>query len=449
MLSTSAFVPKSRITLEKLRRDLIFTHPDDEDVPAVIAFEILDVHFKVPLYYGMRYMVDNNIPYIDKRSKGESIHCEFRGALREKQTTVINTFLPNLYANHGGVLVLPCGFGKTTLAIYIASLLKRKTLIIVNTTVLMTQWAERIEQFTGLEVSTIQGKTFDTSKSFCIGMIQTLYKDTFQYDLSCFGLLIVDESHHLSSRQFYKCTNKINAFYRIGLSATPDRKDGCTDLLYHTLGPIGAQAETVVHGNCRVYSVLIDEYVQVEYIRRRGEKTPCVAKMITNITENMRRSSIIVSWILKCAKVKRKIIVLADRLDLVRYIGSLLPPDMYGLVIGKMNEADVTISKTKQVLLGTYAYVAEGFDLAALDTCILATPRKDIIQSVGRILRLHPTKRSPLIIDILDNVWLFKNQYKERRKYYVDVLHASITDYVEMEKKEEEKVETLDFLPLK
>jgi superfamily II DNA or RNA helicase len=449
MLSSSAFLPKSRITLDKLKRDLTFQHPDDDDIPTVIAFEILDSHVKVPLYYGMRYMIDNAIPFIDKRSRGEAIQCDFRGTLRDKQTTVINTFLPNLHANHGGVLVLPCGFGKTTLAIYIASLLKRKTLIIVNTSVLATQWAERIEQFTGLQVSTIQGKNFDTSMPFCVGMIQTLYKHTFQYDLSCFGLLIVDEAHHLSSRQFYKCTSKINAFYRIGLSATPDRKDGCTDLLYHTLGPIGATAATEVHGSCRVYSVLIDAYVEVEYIRRRGEKTPCVSKMITNICADMHRSSVIIAWVLRCTKVKRKIIVLADRLDLLRYIGSLLPPDLFGFVIGKMNEADVAISKTKQVLLGTYAYVAEGFDLAALDTCILASPRKDIIQSVGRILRLHPTKKSPLIIDILDNVWLFKKQYKERRKYYVDVLHASITDYVEMEKKEEEKVDALDFLPLK
>jgi predicted helicase len=91
-----------------------------------------------------------------------------------------------------------------------------------------------------------------------------------------------------------------------------------------------------------------------------------------------------------------------------------------GYYYGGMKQDELKCSETKQIILGTYCMISEGFDVKGLDTLVLASPKSDIVQSVGRILREKPEDRKhiPRVIDIVDDYSLFPKQAKKRRAYY-------------------------------
>jgi superfamily II DNA or RNA helicase len=104
-----------------------------------------------------------------------------------------------------------------------------------------------------------------------------------------------------------------------------------------------------------------------------------------------------------------------------------------GYYVGGMKEADLKKSETCQVIIATYAMAAEALDIKTLTTLLLATPKTDIIQAVGRILRVKHER--PLVIDIIDTHEVFINQWQKRRKYYASnkykILHTNSKLYVE------------------
>ena len=143
------------------------------------------------------------------------------------------------YNAYGGILEVPCGRGKTVMALKIISLIQKKTLIIVHKEFLMNQWIERIEEFIpDASVGKIQGPVFDVeNKDIVIGMLQTLYDKEFPSgSFDCFGMTIVDEVHRIGSEQFSKTLFKTVTPYMLGISATVDRKDKLTHVLYMFIG---------------------------------------------------------------------------------------------------------------------------------------------------------------------------------------------------------------------
>ena len=126
------------------------------------------------------------------------------------------------------------------MALKIISNVQKKTLIIVHKEFLMNQWIERIEEFLpGAKVGKIQGPTFDVEgKDIVIGMLQTLYDRALPENaFDCFGLTIVDEVHRIGSEQFSKTLLRVVSPNMLGISATVDRKDKLTCVLYMFIGP--------------------------------------------------------------------------------------------------------------------------------------------------------------------------------------------------------------------
>ena len=146
-------------------------------------------------------------------SKGESISINFNGVLRDYQQKVVDTYVKTVGNDGGGgLLELPCGFGKTIIALNIIGTLKLKTLVIVHKSFLMNQWVERIAEFLPTaRVGKIQGKIVDIeNKDIVIGMLQSLsMKDYPSSMFDCFGLTIVDECHHISSEVFSRSLQSI------------------------------------------------------------------------------------------------------------------------------------------------------------------------------------------------------------------------------------------------
>src|SRR3990167_4122399 len=205
---------------------------------------------EVPRFWGL----DNYGPAeTDRRTLGEPCTLPAKEiTLTEKQAEAIEAVMPALregYQN-GAMLCLPCGFGKTVVAIQVAARLGRKTLIIVHTTGLLKQWEMRLREFwPGVRIGIIQGqpkvykrKTVPQSwmdTDVCVGMLPSLSQVVYSPDMySTFGTIVVAECHHIAATTFARALPKFHARYVLVLSATPERDDGLTQALYWLMGPM-------------------------------------------------------------------------------------------------------------------------------------------------------------------------------------------------------------------
>lgn len=253
--------------------------------------------FFVPHYYG----IENFGPPREYRlSDGKDINLTFNGAPRDYQEPVINKFLEHCRQTGygGGLLELHTGWGKTSAGLYIASVLKKKTLIIIHKEFLMNQWIERIDAFLpGARIGKIQGPIIDIEdKDIVLCMLQSLVQKDYDKSIFAeFGLTIIDEVHHISSQSFSNSLFKVVTKYMLGLSATMDRKDGTTDIFKMFLGNVIHKAErkTDMYVEVRAVTYKVDDDDFNETILDfRGK--PMNSSMISKVCEYSRRTEFII-----------------------------------------------------------------------------------------------------------------------------------------------------------
>jgi superfamily II DNA or RNA helicase len=382
----------------------------------------------IPKYYGLEKFGQ---PDEIKLDPGENINLAFNGTLRSHQqdpiTKCMEAFGTHTTGRGGGILSLPCGEGKTACACYIISQLKKKTFVLVHKEFLLNQWVERISDFLpNSRIGKIQGDVVDIeNKDIVIGMIQSISMKQYPLDLfDSFGFVILDESHRCPSRVFSKALAKINCTYMLGLSATPNRKDGLTkvlkwfigDIIFQRIGKSALNSELIRYVYCckdEVYS---------------KELTGCYGKlnsagMINNIASFMPRTHFIVEKIVGCIRdMNRQVLILSDRKEQLRDIERAMAEKgiEIGYYIGGMKQAALELSTKKLAILATYQMAAEGLDIATIDTIVLATPKTDIEQAVGRIRPKtgDSERNTPLVIDIVDEFSIFENQAFKRLTFY-------------------------------
>ena len=235
---------------------------------------------------------------------------------------------------------------------------------------------------------------------------------------------IVSNCHHISSEVFSNCLRKCTTIYGLGLSATMQRKDGLSHVFKMYLGDIcyknkAIQSKDDVLVKAIDYKVLDDdEYNEVLYDYRGNVKH---TTMISKVASYEYRTNFILSVIYNEFKVnpEQQIILLSQTKNMLNYLYKMIVNDNIlttGYYIGGMKEADLKISEKKQVILATYAMAAEALDIPTLTTLVLATSKSDIVQAVGRILRMKHA--NPLIIDIIDQHDCFLNQFNKRKAFY-------------------------------
>ena len=364
----------------------------------------------------------------DKIPESENINLRFNGEVRENQKPAIDASLKQLKETGGGILVLPCGYGKTCIGLYLISQMKKKTLVICHKEFLVNQWKDRIETFLPeARLGKIQGQKFDIEdKDIVIGMLQSLSMK--EYDLKAFDsfdFIIVDECHHISSKVFSRTLKKINCHYHIGLSATPVRADGLMKVLEWHFGKIyfsvSNKDDMKEKRNVKIKRVMIENHNLYSQEILNFKKRPQIPSMITNIINNPERNNKIIEILFEVIKEKRNILVLSDRRDHLIEISKLLKDkefEDFGFYIGGMKEKDLKLSENRQVIFGTYMMCSEGYDNKNLDTLIMATPKGNIEQSIGRVLRKDVYDIEPLVVDIVDNFSAFINQAKKRMAFY-------------------------------
>jgi len=313
----------------------------------------------------------------------------------------------------------------TVMGLKIISLLKKKTLIIVHKEFLMNQWIERIGEFLPTAtVGKIQGQVFDVKgNDIVIGMVQTLYDKEYPADaFSCFGLTIIDEVHRIGSEQFSRTLFKTITPYMLGISATVDRKDKLTRVLHMFIGDkIYSETRDDDDPVCvRAIQYKTDDPVFNETdLDFRGN--PKYSSMIVKLCDYNRRSDFIVRIIgdLIDEDPEKQIMVLCHNRSLLTYLYDAVEHRKIasvGYYVGGMKQTSLQATETKQIVLATYAMAAEALDIKTLSTLIMVTPKTDITQSVGRILRVK--HENPIIVDIIDSHDIFQNQWAQRKRFY-------------------------------
>jgi len=331
----------------------------------------------------------------------------------------------------------------TVMALKIISEIQKKTLILVHKEFLMNQWIERINEFLpSARIGKIQGQTQDIEgNDIVIGMIQTMYNRDFPTEFfDPFGLTIIDEVHRIGSEEFSKTLFKTVTPNMLGISATVERKDRLTKLLYMFIGPKiyteDRKDDDVVQVRGIEFVSKDSEYSTMEYDFRGNPK---YSTMITKICEFGPRSDFIVRIIDDLLKENptNQIMVLAHNRSLLSYLYDAIRHKIgeqrgsVGYYIGGMKEKDLKVTEGKRIVLATYAMAAEALDIKTLSTLVMATPKTDIEQSVGRILR--EKHASPIVVDIVDTHDVFKNQWRSRKTFYkkcdYQIVYSNITKY--------------------
>ena len=385
----------------------------------------------LPKYYGI-----NNIgkPDIDDIEEGEDININFDGKLRDYQIKILNIFIPKFLKQKGGSLCVPPGKGKTVMALNILTIIKKKTIIIVHKSFLLNQWKERIQQYLpSARIGIIQQNKVDIDdKEIVIGMLQSISMKN--YDLSIFedfGLTIIDEVHHLGAQVFSKLFKKVNTFYMIGLSATPYREDKLEKVINWHIGDILYYESSKVNTNQNI-KVYLCNYTSndklFKIVMNNRTQTAQISTMITNLVNIHERTKTIVNFILKIKKdeSKRKILILSERIEHLETMKNMISDYTTSLYIGGMTEKKLKEAEDAELIFSTYQMSSEGLDIPTLNTIVLSTSRKNIEQSVGRIMRKQDGYDiEPLIIDIVDNLKQFKNQGNIRKRHYKKITNEN------------------------
>jgi len=354
----------------------------------------------------------------DVRPEPTKIKISFHGKLRDE--THQNEALAKAIETGHGILSLPCGFGKTTVSLAIACKLGYRTMIVVHKEFLANQWRERIQQFCpGASIGIVQQNKKELDCDFVIAMLQSLSLKEYSFeDFDSIGTLIVDEAHHICAKVFSQSLFKLCPKHTFGLSATPNRKDGLTKVLHWFMGPTFFSVERKQQDQVDVFPLefTCDRYEDPPPCTRYGKLS--LPTMITEITEIPDRNRLILQTIKDLSKTTRQVLVLSDRRFHCEYLHEKFKTTS-GLYMGGMKEAELAESSKKKIIFATFSQAHEGLDIPSLDTVILATPKSDIVQSIGRIMReTKGKKNNPRIYDVVDQWSVFFAMYNKRLRVY-------------------------------
>jgi len=333
-----------------------------------------------------------------------------------------------------GTVVVPCGGGKTRIALGAIARLKTPTLVLVHTLDLAEQWRSEVREKLQLEPGLVGGGESSVAP-VTVALIQALtHWPRTELDplLARFGLLILDEAHHVAASTFHSIVDHCPARYRLGLTATPDREDGLTPLLDLFLG---SRLLLVTHDELVAAGVLTVPAVRIIATaftyRYRGAKD--YARMLNAVADDQRRNRAIADSVVAEARAGHTCLVLSGRVEHCELFAEALRSKgltasaLTGAVARERRAAllDEARGGRLQVLVAT-SLADEGLDLPRLSRVFFAFPgrsRGRTIQRLGRLMRPHPSKQTAVLFDFVDKqVPILRRHHLERRKLYAEVL---------------------------
>ena len=385
----------------------------------------------------------------DKTNQGENIDVEFKGELREEQRAAI----ASLTVYNNGILNATTAFGKTVTAIGLIAERKVNTLILVHTKALLDQWKSRLEEFLQIDFTednlpkkcgrkrvfspfgTLDSKGNSLHGKVDIALMQScLEDDGVKPFVRNYGMLVVDECHHVSAVNFERVLKYANARYVYGLTATAIRKDGHQPIIFMQCGPIRYSADTKTQMTSQTFErLLVPRFTSY---RELTDDKSTYAPMIQKMAEDESRNRLITNDVCEALKEGRSPIVLTSLTAHVKTLANALTPHCKNVVtlIGsesakekrqKMEYLQNVPPSEPLVIVATGKYVGEGFDYPRLDTLFLALPvswKGIIAQYSGRLHREYPGKKEVQIYDYIDiRVPMCDVMYKRRLRGYASV----------------------------
>jgi superfamily II DNA or RNA helicase len=277
----------------------------------------------------------------------------------------------------------------------------------------------------GARVGWLQGaapsKFVDTdNKDIVIGSIDSLSQCAYSRDMiQEFGLIIVDEMHHLGALTLSQVLPKMPARYVLGISATPDRNDGLEHVLYWLAGPTAfvykrLPSITGKTGTVEVRQVLFTRGARKEIVYKNGSLG--YAQMVSLLAQDPVRNDFLIETIQGLLGSRRKILVVTTLVDHAKFLTVKFDA---ALVNGGCKKEAIAKAKSDvPIVVATYQFLEEGYDDETLDTLVMALPRSKIQQVVGRCERTHEGKLVPLILDITDTFSVFEAMSWKRMHFY-------------------------------
>jgi superfamily II DNA or RNA helicase len=379
----------------------------------------------------------------DQRVEGDPIEFEFSGELTQVQKQAARALL----AHDTGVFVAPPGIGKTVLGTYMVARRQRSTLVLVHRRPLLDQWVAQLSMFLGMQprdIGRIGGGSSKPTGRIDVAMIQSLVrKDSVDDLVARYGHVIVDECHHVPAVSFERVLSEIKARFVLGLTATPQRRDGHQPILEMQLGPVRFAVEAKSQAAARPFEHRL-------LVRETGFRLP-EAKEGGSIQEVYRilaideaRNRLILGDVLDALREGRFPILLTERRDHLDHLAACLRESVAHLIVlqGGMSakerkaaadQLDAIPMGEACLVLATGRYIGEGFDNARLDTLFLAMPiswKGTLVQYSGRLHRLHAGKHEVRIYDYVDSrVGALARMFEKRMKAYRAIGYSLVDDH--------------------
>jgi len=395
----------------------------------------------------------------DKTEHGRAIDASFVGSLREEQTPIVKALLED----NIGVLSAPTGFGKTVLGAYLIAERSVNTLVLVPNSQLLEQWLEALNMFLDIkdeapEKLTPKGrkKKVEVIGQYCgtkknasgivdVAMIQSLHdKKTGEVRdfVKDYGLVLVDECHHVPAASFEPVLKHVNAKYIYGLTATPFRDDGHHAIIFLECGPIRYKVDARTQAQKRPFEhFLVPRFTNL--LSSSIENEGNYSQILNAVGRDSKRNQMIVKDITAAVDSGRKPLVLTERTEHVAELAKLAS-DICNNVItmtGTMStkekrDANARLSglspEDRFVVIATGSYVGEGFDLPILDTLFITMPiayKGKVTQYTGRLHRLFEGKGDVFVYDYVDiHVPSLEKMYHKRVKGYRAVGYKAIVE---------------------
>lgn len=324
-----------------------------------------------------------------------------------------------LAAGQCGISQAFTGFGKTACAMPVIAALGRKTLVVCTKEDLMLgegQWLGALRRFLGLadrDIGIVRQDRCDVAgKKVVLGLVQSLSlagrypPGTFDD----FGLVVWDETHRVAADTFSNTAFLFPAKLRWGLSATPERKDGREAVVFAHIGPVRVRSAApanppkVLHFTS---SWRCPRIVRAGAVVRLPHAPARLGRVLASLAADEARNDLLGRAVQMAYARRHNVVVFTELLEHIALLrltlGSLgVPWGDVGVYVGGLSARARDAASVKPIVLTTWRMTSEGTNCPWWSCAVFATPRADVEQATGRVLRAYPDKPRPLVIDIAD-----------------------------------------------
>lgn len=421
VLSNRIFLEVDAKLSESIRKELTYIiaprQPTEKPETVINYVSIRDNLLSIPA--GRQDLIPDTHEIIDRRSCGQVLLPPMRKdlVLREDQQRAVDRRKDN-YIIHAKP-----SWGKTFTGVALIKAIGCKALIVVHTRMLLNQWKEQIEYSLGFTPSIIGDRQYSTDKPIIVGMVQTLTKLDSYALFQDVGTLVLDECHHIGARTFKEIADRLRAKHKIGLTATPRRKDGKQMMIFDYIGTNvykGTDSNSMVP---RVIQVKSD-------IRLPGNLTVPWANRVNQLNDNPQYVNLLAACAASYKEKGHTVLLVSDRVSTLEKLAPMLEDYSTELITSKTKEEDRkeiiarVLSGGTEILLGSIKIFLEGVSINKLSCVVIGSPMSNDInleQLVGRITRkTEEEKPQPLVVDICLGGQTGKNQAAVRENFYIN-----------------------------